>query len=228
MKRPCDTMHDALVASAGVARGAELAAHLESCASCAAFAASLDRSAAVVRALPRQRTPEVLDGLVVAAFHAGHRQERAVESLRALTREPTPSALDQRLWRRGPRAAPAVLDRLVAEDLADPEKAISKRYTGRLQRLSAPDELRRRIARANSPRPARLAAWGSLALVIVVAGLFGVVQWAGMRTVGDGLVDVQVERVSTTDELSPLSARMFAGIAGPSVDVDRALRRRKP
>lgn len=228
MKRPCDGMRDPIVATAGEARVGELAAHLARCVACAGYAASIDRSALALRSLPRDEPSEALDGLVVAAFHAGHRQERAVDAVRALTREPTPSALDQRLWKRGPRAAPTVLDRLVAEELADPEKAISKRYAGSLQRLSAPDELRRRIATANSHRPARLAAWSTAALVFVVVGLVSIVQWFGSRTVGDGLVDVTVEHVTTTDELSPLSARLFAGFAGPSVDVDRALRRQKP
>lgn len=225
MTRPCAGVGDSIVASAGGPRGAELARHLASCAACAAFAASIDRHALALRGLPRHEASEELDGLVVAAFHAGHRQERAIDAVRALTREPTPSALDQRLWERGPRSAPAVLDRLVAEDLADPEKALSRRYAGRLQRLSAPEELRRRITMANARRPARFAAWSTVAFGVLIAGLATAIQLAGSRAVGDGLVDVTVERVATTEELSPLSARMFAGFAGPGVVVDRALRR---
>lgn len=154
-----------------------LTAHRASCTECDAFAQRIDAQARALQGLERMRAPLELAGLVVATFHEGQRQDRAVAALGALGRKPAPDELDRAVLHAhgvfdaseldgdgtgvetdaadgsaraddaGRLHAPHVLDRLVDEELREPSKALVRRFAGRLPRLTAPSELDARVAR---------------------------------------------------------------------------------
>lgn len=109
--------------------------HLDACAACAAWVRAAELHARVLGELGRVDTPaELLDRvaaeLVTSAAVGSPRLERELQALRTLTWHP----------------APAVLERLVAEELAAPEPHRTERFTD-LERMRAPDQLARRIER---------------------------------------------------------------------------------
>lgn len=120
-------------------------AHAGGCEDCAAWLEARELGAvSALLALAPHPAPPGLDGLVVAALHAGHRQDRAVEEVRLLGRQRAPEALARRLAGEG--------------------------LTGR--RLRAPDELARRVdrdLRRRDPRPARPLLAAASALVLLLA-----------------------------------------------------------
>lgn len=170
--------------------------------------------------------PASLDGRVVAALQAGSRQERALRHLGQLESRSAPADLADRALEgvRGrpvsegsenPAAgnpgdvlsappSPAVLERLVGEDLADLPRAMTRRFTGKLTRLEAPAELERRVradlSRSTSdPRDAAPGgsllrgrfgpAAGSTGWWVAAAGValvLGALGWAGFGPGGDG------------------------------------------
>jgi len=73
--------------------------------------------ARALRSLPRVDAPAELDGLVVAALHGGHREDRAARYVATLGTLPAPASLLPRVERQvasNPAlVAPAALDRLV-------------------------------------------------------------------------------------------------------------------
>jgi hypothetical protein len=150
----CRVFRDRVLAHAGdpPAFEPDLAQHVISCASCASFARRVSDHAHALRGLVHRAAPGELDGVVVAACNAGHRQVRAISALHALARWEVPVELDTKMleqrspgvWGESPKA-PRVLDRLVDEDLHDPPKALARRFTGRLERLRAPGVLRARV-----------------------------------------------------------------------------------
>jgi hypothetical protein len=162
----CRVFRDRVLAHGGEPPAFEpdLAQHVISCASCASFARRVSDHAHALRGLVRRAAPGELDGVVVAACNAGHRQARAISALHALSRWEVPAELDTKVlegersrdvWGESPKA-PRVLDRLVDEDLHDPPKALARRFTGRLERLRAPGVLRARVehgALASSSAP---------------------------------------------------------------------------
>lgn len=205
---------------------ARLDAHLARCSACRRELARAERRVAIVRELPRASAPLELDGAVVAALQAGARQERVIRALTALTPFPAPEDLESRIAL--PRA-PAVLDRLVAEDMADPAKALVSRYVQRLERLSAPDELWERVCNA----PARSTASRLLTPVLIAASLVLVVgslvltqALRGTRepsTPSSGIVFV-VERVESVRDLDPVAAGIVAGFTSGWSDAQRLSR----
>ena len=132
--------------------------HLASCAPCAA---RLLRARAHIEALgrlPRLDVPNELDGHVVAALQAGHRQVRATDVLSTLRRQAVPEELSQGDWVRPVepatleaktslvrRPVPSVLDRLVDESLRDLPGSVSSGLLGRLPRQRAPQSLDARV-----------------------------------------------------------------------------------
>lgn len=192
-----EDLHDAFVADP------EALAHAESCEACAALAARVGRVARAVVELERRAVPAALDGLVVAALEAGVREERAVRAVRELERErlpePLPESPEEAVELEAQIAAelrdtelgaglnterypvPSVLERLVREELADPERARVARFVFSLPRRAAPSELEARVhvdLAAPAPRPiARPRLGRRLALVgsSLAAGLLAMV-----------------------------------------------------
>lgn len=199
-------------------------AHLDSCAVCAAFA---ERASLVRRGfgeLTRLGVPAELDGRVVAAFHGGYRQARAVSQVAHLARWNVPGELDRKVLE--PRAlertkTPDVLDRLVSEDLRDPSKAIARRFAGRLARLTAPPELRRRVERVFGPRDVTRARRAprilQLAAAVLIVALGGGVLW--MRGKSERpRYSFEVRRESVQASTDPLLRGMLSGLSGGLID----------
>jgi hypothetical protein len=182
----CRAFRESLLDQAVDASGATLAAgHAAQCRACALFAGRFAQVAKSLSSLTRKSAPHELEGRVVAALEAGSRQQRAIEALVALGRLKPPTELDgavmaaangERAYQlRGRHAAPAVLERLVNEELSDPPKARARRFVGSLRRFVAPRALEQRVsrelvtARVSDARPLRVAAWIGLAAVALIA-----------------------------------------------------------
>jgi hypothetical protein len=150
-------LHDLVVADP------EALAHAASCEPCAALAARVERAAGAVADLKGLSAPVSLDGLVVAALEAGVREERAVRAVQGLEREPLPEPLEEAVETEAEIAAelertelaagfdterqpvPSVLERLVSEELAQPDRAVVERFVFSLPRQKAPSELEARV-----------------------------------------------------------------------------------
>lgn len=204
----------------------ETRAHLDSCADCAAFAARSGLQRRALTSLPRRAAPQELDGRVVAACHAGYRQARAVAQIADLARWSVPGELDRKVLERerlDRPATPEVLDRLVSEDLRDPSKAIARRFAGRLARLAAPPELRRRVERAlganGHGQPRRVSRALQLAAAIMVVGLGGGLLW--MRGKSEPRYSFEVVRVSASASTDPVLRGMLSGLSGGLLDAPR-------
>ncbi|MCA8981363.1 MAG: hypothetical protein H6831_12265 [Planctomycetes bacterium] len=196
--------------------------------------------------------PASLDGNVVAALHAGSRQERSLRHLSALDRLDPPASLDRRAEElaedssrvlAGPQS-PAVLERLVSEDLADLPRALTRRFTSKLTRLSAPSELEQRVrlelARTRRPERGRILGLPPLAAVAAASLLLAVLGWtqfgptrdldrsADLATLGidvrhldagDAFSDAQVDPLTQrlADELSNSRLSLADSLSAPEV-----------
>lgn len=186
LQSACRTFRESLLDRAVEASLAlEVAGHAAECSACALFAQRFERCSTALSSLTRKRAPHELEGRVVAALEAGSRQQRAIEALVTLGRLKPPAELDGAVISatggehayqlRGRHAAPAVLERLVSEELSDPPKARSRRFVGSLRRFVAPRVLEQRVARdlvtprLSDKRPLRVAAWIGLAAVGLIA-----------------------------------------------------------
>ena len=194
--------------------------HARECSACAQWLRRFEQREGVLRSLPRQLAPESLGGRVVAAIQAGERQARAVRALQGLGRLEQPAQLEQRVQDEvageaaekaneplqalaGRQLAPAVLDRLVAEELSDPSKARVARFAGSVPRLKAPAELEQRVAEELA-RPARRnsvsALWIAAAAALVLATL------APIWILGESRVrPFRVEYTDSFASMSPMS-----------------------
>jgi len=169
----------------GASSAVDATGHAASCGACDLFARNFARGTQSLSQLTPKSAPHELEGRVVAALEAGARQQRAIEALVALGRLKPPAELDGAVMAaasgehtyqvRGRHAAPAVLERLVNEELSDPPKARSRRFVGSLRRFVAPRVLEQRVSRdlvtprVSDARPLRVAAWIGLAAVALIA-----------------------------------------------------------
>lgn len=142
-------------------------AHLEACHACAAWVRSTERQIGALSSLERRSVPEELDARLAVEL-AGDRTGRVRRLLESLVRPGAPVALDARVADQlrdiarpldaesGSRKAqalraldvqsvPDVLERLVAEELAAPERHRAERFSGSLPRVQAPEELQRLV-----------------------------------------------------------------------------------
>ena len=166
-----EDLPEGLLAAQGLSRpepSEELAAsdgeHLADCAPCRAWIDGMRARLRMVVDLERTEAPRELDGRVVAALEAGHRQTRAAEAVRLLSRSVPPNELERAVeLSRGLEAvqedlgrhrAPSILDRLVEEELADPVQARAHRHLGGLEQMRAPDELDARVEASLRPSDA--------------------------------------------------------------------------
>lgn len=227
MSAPCRQYELELSSSGGALDelGEELRAHVAMCAVCSRLVERLACQTSLLRSLPRASAPRELDGRVVAVLHAGHREERVAGALAGLTRTRVPRELERALADRplgdprGAPIAPAVLERLVSDDLRDPSKALSRRFTGRLPRLRAPEELAARVEamlleRAPPPRRRRLVWQGAL---VLIAGLTGALAWqlGGAPTVAPPpSYRFTVRYVDSVEALRPEARTLLAALSG--------------
>lgn len=203
-QRPCEArlaqLADAL--EQGGALPQELHQHALSCAGCRAAVAAWSKQARALRTLPRLAAPRELDGLVVAALHAGARQERAVRELAALPQV----------------AAPRELDARIEAMLAGPHTTSARFAAGENDGRLAPDELRELVDRdlaseGRARRSARRNALAGAALsVLALVGAF--LLWPRgdeARTDEPRIVLVPVQSLG---ELDPLTRNLLEGVAG--------------
>jgi len=221
MTPPCREFLSAMLelAPAGPPAGSALGQHLEACAACRAAFGRMGRIRAALGALARLPAPQALDGRVVAATQAGQRQERVLAHLRAALRHDAPEQLDTQvgvggiLGEVGRITAPAVLERLVEEELRDPQHALARRYVSRLRRLGPPPSLRERVHEALGlpRRPAgRSALLAGAALAVLFASIWG--WWSLERT--SLRPRFQVVYVDDVRDLDPLAREMILGATG--------------
>lgn len=243
MPSPCDPVRARLLelAAATDLGAAEddpwVARHLGECGACGVLAVRLRRASERLRALPRHQAPGALEGRVVASLEAGARQDRAVEALRGLQRQDPPAALEARLAHAGDRdaelrpalaaclrarrPAPAVLERLVAEEIADPRGSTARRWIGYLRRWAAPEDLDRRVLGRRPHRvPARLVGLAAAALVLVLAVHVG--ERAGRPA--QHTYPFEVVRASSLDALDPVAIELLDEVSAGAVS--RALEAR--
>ncbi|MBK7642731.1 MAG: hypothetical protein IPJ19_06710 [Planctomycetes bacterium] len=176
--------------------------------------------------LARRAAPHELDGLVVASTQAGHRQDRVLAHLRTSMRHEAPAQLGEQLGIGSGQilgdalrvTAPAVLDRLVDEELRDPDHALIRRYTSRLERLGPPASLRERVdALLASPRRShgRGLVLGFTAFLVLVAAMWG--WWALERE--NLRPRFQIVYANDLDQLDPLAREMLSGMSGGSSEL---------
>lgn len=161
--------------------------------------------------------------------------QRALTSLRPVS---APAALDERValecatdapvasWLRElpAVAAPDVLDRLVSEELADPQRALAERFAGDLPEHAAPRSLRGRLVNALNSEDARQrrAQWGLVGSGLAAAAMALLVFWpqepAQPVDQGDSEVRSRLRlkrvTVASADELSPMAALLSDSLAG--------------
>jgi len=223
MNSPCRDFLAAMLETAPerpVAASA-LGAHLAGCESCKQAFERMRRIQSALVDLARARAPAGLDGLVVAASQAGQRQDRALAHLRTALRQEAPARLDARVGIAGSVfpcevgrvRAPAVLERLVEEELRDPHQALMRRFVSRLQRLDAPASLRARVQQIlGTPRRSkgRNALLAGAALAILCAAMWGwwAIERANLRP------RFQVVYLDDVNQLDPLARDMLFGATG--------------
>jgi len=223
MNSPCRDFLFAMLEAAPERPAAEsaLGEHLADCVSCQRAFEGMRRTRAALLRLAPVPAPAALDGLVVAATQAGQRQERVLAHMRTALRHEAPARLDARIGVCGSsligevaRAnAPAVLERLVEEELRDPQHALTRRYVSRLQRLESPDTLRGRVQQAlgrpRQPAGRRLLLAGA-ALAVLCTTMWG--WWTLERA--QTRPRFQVVYVEDVRELDPLARAMLSGVTG--------------
>jgi hypothetical protein len=243
MKITCEAARELLLEGrfAADAGPAELREHLEGCAACATEAGRGARVVASLATMARAPAPRALDGLVVATMHEGYRQDRAVAALQTLGRLTTPGELTGRTLRsrrslREPwleetssgessagAHAPAVLERLVDENLRRGSADAGRRFASRLDRLRAPRILRGRLraidVSARSLFRSDLARRG-FAVAAAVIVLLGGTLWFGLRR-GDlvaPMADLRIRHESSLDALDPMARSLLGGLSGGLLD----------
>ena len=226
MTPTCQDVRDRLLESRGSVSTADagLLEHLDVCAECAGFARRVGRISSSFSSLARIAPPRELDGLIVGALQAGRRQERAVTALRGLARLPVPPELVGRALEGPTRVAraPAVLERLVDEDLRNSTGALTRRFAGRLERRRAPQALRERLQQSAlsvlRPSAARrnLVAAAALAILLVGAGL-----WLRRRSAATEISELgfDIRYESGLDGMDPMARSLLGGLSGGIIDL---------
>jgi hypothetical protein len=158
---------------------------------------------AVLRGLEPQTAPAELDLLLA-------------QELTELAKEGAPPKLTSLLEELPRQKAPLVLERLVSEELADSEKAISKRFVGGLFRHISPDQLEARLHSALRseglpliPR-LRLLKWGSAAAAALVVW----VSVPAFQAKATPKYHFEVVEVANLQEVTPFVRALASDLAG--------------
>jgi hypothetical protein len=137
--------------------------HLDACAACRTWIGSARAQGAALTRLPRRPAPAEL--------------EQRLFPLEAAASAGT-EVLARRLGMLEPKAAPAVLERLVQEELIAPDAARARRFAGDLTRHATPTALEQRVFPVRPPglRPSRrtlsLALCAAASFIILGLALF--------------------------------------------------------
>lgn len=220
---------------------ARMSEHGRECADCSAWCERIQREVLALRGLMRLEAPFELDGRVVAALEAGGRQQRALNALGVIGRVEPPLELDRAVDADleavepilRPQRAPAVLDRLVSEELAAPAKTRVRRYLGTLERMATPAELDARVASElevlRSRRPSRplLRSVTGFTLAAAAVLLIWTAAPTGQRTDTPPVdttarYDFELQEGSI-DELPWVASGLLEGVLGGGLSVRREL-----
>ena len=208
--------------------------HVEECEACRAWVRASERAIQALEELRTADAPAELERRVVHEL-SGDRVRRLERAVGSLARLAAPSALDAlvhtRLAGRAPAGdaergersaqalraldfvpAPAVLDRLVAEELAQPARQTAERFPGNLERLSAPDELAEALhARARRQTFLRLAR-GPVAVLAAAA----LVVWLALRIdePAKRAYRFEVVRADSLEGLDPMARALAESLTG--------------
>lgn len=205
------------------------------CGECERWIARLALREGLVRSLPRHLPPEQLDSALAEALGVSARQDRAVAALRSLGRVNPDAELDRAVEAQARAAAqqerlddlalrqraPGVLDRLVAEELADPAKAHVARQLENLERGRAPAELELRVryelsrpaSRSNLASRRVVALWAFAAAALLAVSVSPLVfQRAGDSPRAPRRFRVEV--VESTRDLSPAARAWIETASG--------------
>lgn len=228
-----------LAGEGGARAGAD---HLADCADCAAWFERQRRVARALGELARRPAPAVLRERCGAVLGAVRREELAGGFLGTLDRVPAPAELerrlrhdmaaqrareDERLHRASDRPliagaleglarreAPAVLGRLVREELADPAAARARRFAGDLQRRGTPLELQRRVQIGILSGGRTRGLLRVFLPVALAAGLLIVAALRWGRTDQRPARHLAVVELSSLAELGPMARGLLASLGG--------------
>lgn len=148
--------------------------HTEACDACARWIVAAQQHGRLLGELESVAAPAALDeraGKMLADIAAGiSLQPRSIRALRMLPQLEAPPELEAAVFETGAEErlaepwcaqglrrveslrAPAVLERLVGEELADPQAALARRFAGDLERPEAPHGLAARVRRELAAR----------------------------------------------------------------------------
>jgi len=208
--------------------------HVEECAACEAWVRASERRIRALGSLTALRAPARLDELVAREL-GGDRSRRLERALGSLARRAAPDVLEPLVVERfegrapsgdevrGERAAqalrtldvvpaPAVLERLVAEELAQPALQRAERFPGNLARLEAPEELEEKLHWAVRRKAAVRLLRGPLVALAAAA----LVVWIALR---DGSPSprpyrFQVVHATSLEDLDPMARSLAESLTG--------------
>ncbi len=219
---------------------ASAAAH-DSCPACLAWTRSTAAQLRLFAGLARVGVPDELTARVAREV-AGDRSERLGRVLASCTRLAAPQCLEETLFpgapadgaqdaaavrgdgERGERAArilrtldlppaPAVLERLVDEELHAPAAHRTGRFSGDLERLRAPDVLERRLS-AGLRRSSLVRLFAGPVATLAAAAL---VVWVAVRSGQEPAAreySFRVVRAADVAELDPLARELAEALSG--------------
>jgi hypothetical protein len=208
--------------------------HAEPCESCTAWREETLLVTGILGSLDRLVAPPQLEACIAEDISTGAGALQAV--LRGLEPQTAPAELDlllaqelTELAKEDPlprwislleelprQKAPLVLERLVDEELADSEKAITKRFVGGLFRHISPDRLEARLHSAlrSEGLPAtprlRLLKWGSAAAAALVAW----VSVPAFQAEATPKFHFEVVEVANLQEMNPFVRALASDLAG--------------
>jgi hypothetical protein len=222
--------------------------HPRSCPACAAWTRTRDAHARALAGLARLEPVSELDRSIACDVSALLERTRArveeqrrreatlLRGLAQLERLTVPAELEARLFSpEGGLAqgaldaraladldapdAPRVLDRLVAEELSEPEKRRAARFAGDLERQPAPPELAVRVeTELLRPRSSRvLLARLAVAAAVLTLAIVGLRRGLESRRPARTLEVVAASRLA---QLDPLAGALFEALSGPLPSVD--------
>jgi len=199
----------------------EARSHREECSACRVWCARLSLQVRALHRLLPLTPPAALDEAVAAAWKAGP-EWALVGLLRSCATLDVPEELPRRLAEEAfvapflramtPAPVPAVLERLIAEELKDPARARAERFPGDLRRLDVPPSLTDRLRRGRGLRGRRtLAPW-----IAALAAAF--LLWIGLRPregagVSEPHYSFRVRYASAADQ-DPLAIELGAALGG--------------
>ncbi|NOT28850.1 MAG: hypothetical protein HOP15_00215 [Planctomycetes bacterium] len=226
MNDACKLFRNEWLARAGAERE-----HARLCRECALWLQAAARRRSELSGLARLSAPAALDRRVDEEL-AGARTNRLERVLYSLARCGAPALLDERvaeLFSRGSggdeergeqrawavralevQSAPDVLERLVSEELAAPERHLAERFPGSLERVAAPLALEQRLGSA-----ARRSTLVRLARPLVALAAAGLVVWFA---IGRGSEPrsrrFQVLHAVAFEDLDPMARSLAESLGG--------------